>query len=218
MKKEWKDIKDYEGLYKVSNYGEVYSVKRGRCLNPREAGGGYLRVQLSKNGKITQPSVHRLVLMNFTQKSEWKDIPNHLDFNPKNNKLDNLEWATRSENARYRKDNYTNITENLISNIRNEYKNGDTTFLKISNKYKISESMVNKIIRNKSHYNKNYTPPVIIKSSRKFSYELINIIQDLYFIYNVRLTNICNLLNIKRHTVANYIYNKNKYKPIKVIK
>lgn len=71
----WKDIKNYEGIYQVSNKGQVRSlnrkakcnlndkffIRKGKILNPTPNANGYLRVFLSKNNKVITSYVHRLV-------------------------------------------------------------------------------------------------------------------------------------------------------------
>lgn len=69
----WKDIKDFEGLYQVSNFGRVRSFYKGcRILSPGETRRGYLRVCLCKNGKRKSFLVHRLVAEAF--------LPNYFDY------------------------------------------------------------------------------------------------------------------------------------------
>ena len=116
QKKEiWKDIKGYEGLYQVSNYGRVRSLDRiivdnwctrkfkGKVLNPTEHNGKqpYLYVALSKQGKAKKVFVHQLVAEAFVPNPENKPQVNHKDGNPKNNKASNLEWVTNAENTQH---------------------------------------------------------------------------------------------------------------------
>jgi len=97
----WKDIKDYKNLYMVSNNGSIKSLKRNtaheRILKPRKDRGGYLYVGLLKNGKTKYCKIHRLVAEAFIPNPENKYSVNHIDGNKTNNKVENLEWATRSE-------------------------------------------------------------------------------------------------------------------------
>lgn len=97
MKEEWRDIIGYEGLYKISNLGNVYSYKYNRCLKP--SGDDYLHVSLSKNKKVRPHNIHRLVAQAFIPNPENKPQVNHIDGNKCNNKVGNLEWVTATENT-----------------------------------------------------------------------------------------------------------------------
>ena len=98
MQEIWKDIPSYEGLYQISNYGNVKSIKRDKILKPQVNGRGYLSVGLSKNGKHKTFRLNRLVMITFVGYVEGKDQVNHIDGDKTNNRLDNLEWCTQSEN------------------------------------------------------------------------------------------------------------------------
>lgn len=108
---EWKDIEGYEGIYQVSNYGNVKSLARQRrnskgiymqkekLLSLTNTSTGYKKVELVKNGKKKGYKVHRLVAMAFIDNPENKPEVNHIDGNKINNHVDNLEWVTSSENS-----------------------------------------------------------------------------------------------------------------------
>lgn len=108
----WKAITGYEGYYEVSNLGRVRSIDhtvnsgngntyiwKGRSLKPRKNSAGYLRVQLSKNGKVKWAFIHRLVAEAFLEKSG--SIINHKNEIKIDNRADNLEWCTASYNCSY---------------------------------------------------------------------------------------------------------------------
>lgn len=100
MIEEWKDIKGYEGFYKISNLGNVLSAKRNKLLKPIEH-KGYLKVMLSKHGKQKSFKVHRLVAIHFIPNPNKDGCINHIDENRKNNNVLNLEWCTIAENNIY---------------------------------------------------------------------------------------------------------------------
>lgn len=107
MKEIWKDIKGYEGLYQVSNKGNVKSLNYNRTgeekiLRPGVGSQGYLQVNLYKNGKCKMLNVHRLVLMTFNPINNMDSLQvNHKDENKQNNCLSNLEWCNRKYNNNY---------------------------------------------------------------------------------------------------------------------
>ena len=103
----WRDVVGYEGYYKVSDKGNVFSVRRvssiggrigGRIMKPTPNTNGYLRVNLCKDGKTKSKLVHRLVLEAFVENPNNLLEVNHLDENKANNELSNLEWCTREYN------------------------------------------------------------------------------------------------------------------------
>lgn len=99
----WLPVKGYEGFYEVSNCGRVMSLnynktKKRKLLSGFTTKRKYKRVLLSVNTNIKKHSVHRLVAMAFIPNPENKPFVNHIDGNPSNNNMDNLEWCTASEN------------------------------------------------------------------------------------------------------------------------
>lgn len=107
----WKDIEGYEGSYQVSNLGRVKSIKgskRGRksshngILSQSYIGAmRYPAVLLYGNGKQRTKSVHRLVAQAFIPNPMHFPIVNHIDENPQNNHVDNLEWCTQEYNCNH---------------------------------------------------------------------------------------------------------------------
>ena len=89
-------------MYEVSNFGRVKSLKgHEKILKPANNGNGYLFVYLWKNGKGKQSYIHRLVATAFISNPLNKPCINHIDCNPQNNNVDNLEWVTQRENIQY---------------------------------------------------------------------------------------------------------------------
>lgn len=97
----WKDIKGYEGLYKVSNKGRVYSHVSNKVLKRYCASNGYEQVNLRKNGKSKFFLTHRLVAEAFVNNDNNYPCVNHKDENIRNNSSDNLEWCTYKYNSHY---------------------------------------------------------------------------------------------------------------------
>ena len=102
----WKDIEGYEGLYQVSNRGNVKSLnyrhtgKEG-ILKGNDNGDGYLQVKLLKDDKGKNYKIHRLVAQAFLDNSNNLPEVNHKDENKQNNCVQNLEWCDRAYNNNY---------------------------------------------------------------------------------------------------------------------
>ena len=118
MDKEiWKDIRESEGLYQVSNFGRVKSLKRkvyaGRgktrwqyekiMSGNKTNGNGYKIVSLAKDGKSKNKYIHRLVAEAFLENPNNYPCINHKDENRGNNNVDNLEFCTYKYNVTYNK-------------------------------------------------------------------------------------------------------------------
>lgn len=172
MQKEiWKPIKNYEGLYEVSNFGRVKSlskkrtggrynclmVYKERILKPGENAQGYLKLDLCKNGTVKTHRVNRLVLAAFAGESFLEC--NHVDGDKKNNHIENLEYCSCSENHKHaykiglmdrrgEKHHLAKINNAIVKNIRaNKFR---LTVQEFSLLYEISISAVWNIIKRKS--------------------------------------------------------------------
>lgn len=107
----WKDIRGYEGLYQVSNLGRIKSTSPGLKFvkgSPSElimkqslSSSGYLHVQLYKAHVPATVLVHKVVAQAFIDNPEGKPEVNHIDSDRTNNRVSNLEWATKSENMKH---------------------------------------------------------------------------------------------------------------------
>ncbi len=97
---EFKDIENYEGIYQISSYGRVYSVKRGKFLKP-QSDKGYLQVRLYKNKKGKFYLIHRLVATAFIPNPLHLPQVNHINEIKTENHVENLEWCTASYNCNY---------------------------------------------------------------------------------------------------------------------
>lgn len=114
VKEIWKDIKNYEKLYQVSNLGRVKSLKKQiirsnnykqtfqeKILTPSLSKNGYLTVALCDKGKQKTFTIHRLVAETFIKNKNNHKCVNHKDENKLNNNVNNLEWCTYKYNNQY---------------------------------------------------------------------------------------------------------------------
>ena len=112
MQEIFKDIKGFEGLYQVSNLGNVRSLPHlgkkinriygGHLLIPQLNLKGYPSVVLHKDNKYVKTArVHRLVAETFIPNPDNLPQVNHKDEDKTNNKVDNLEWCTNKYNETY---------------------------------------------------------------------------------------------------------------------
>ena len=96
MNEIWKDIEGFEGFYKVSTFGNVFSVRRNKNLKQSRIGGGYLKVSLCVDNKKIDKLVHALVLDTFTGEKLNGRHRHHVDNDISNNHLNNLEYIDKS--------------------------------------------------------------------------------------------------------------------------
>lgn len=111
---EWRDIKGFEGLYQVSNLGNVRRMECDITYNngtvhhykegirkPNKDKDGYLYLNLWKDGKCKVGRIHKLVAETFIPNPNNYPVINHKDENKSNNRVENLEWCTIQYNAEY---------------------------------------------------------------------------------------------------------------------
>lgn len=99
----WKEVKGTNGKYKVSSFGRVIGAY-GRLLKPVLTPKGYTRVKIWYGPIYKTRMVHRIVAEAFIPRPDRKNQINHIDGDKTNNRVDNLEWCTQSENMRHRVD------------------------------------------------------------------------------------------------------------------
>ena len=88
--------------YMVDRKGNVYSKRKKRMLTPKENYDGYLRIQLWDKQECYYVSIHRLVLMAFDPRDSYEGlVSNHKNGIKDDNRLENLEWVTQSQNIRH---------------------------------------------------------------------------------------------------------------------
>lgn len=167
MSEQWKAIPGYEGVYEVSDQGRVRSVRRatntypGRVLKTSKNRREYHRVSLSKDGRTRTASVHRLVVIAFLGNRPEMEV-NHIDGDKSNNKLENLEYVTRSENERHAHDKLGKVTipprfygENhpqsvltwkKVDHIRGLYETGKYSTRALGKMYGVSKTTIGHVV------------------------------------------------------------------------
>ena len=164
----WKPVVGYEGLYEVSDQGRVRSLHQRRwcgshwyevptrLLNPSTAVSGYPVVRLTKDGSGRTVTVHTIVLTAFAGQRSNGEECRHLNGNPTDCRLYNLQWGTPLENTHDRIRHGTmprgtchhaaKLTEDQVRKIRTE----EDTNKAIAAKYGITSSAVSNIKNRKS--------------------------------------------------------------------
>lgn len=163
MKEIWKNIKNYEEYYQISNFGKIKSLTRQiirdgnggvqaslikeRILKPRASKGNYYYVNLWKNGKRIMVKIHQLVAEYFIPNPEGKSWVHHKDRNKLNNYVDNLEWNTPQEHMLQH--GIGKLTKKDILQIYNLYP--QYSYKKIGEKFNVSGvNTIHNIIKGKT--------------------------------------------------------------------
>ena len=118
--KIWKDLLGYEGIYKISNYGDVFSIKLNKLLKPHINKKGYVGISLSKNKIEKYATIHRLVALTFLGDNPHLQV-NHINGIKSDNFVGNLEWCSSSENIKHSFDklNKQSYQSKIVLNLEN---------------------------------------------------------------------------------------------------
>lgn len=176
----WRDIPG-EPLYQAHPDGRIRSKERAittrnkwsihtricpsKELTLNKSRAGYLVVSLAYNRTKKQGLVHRLIAETFIPNPENKPCVNHKDGNKLNNSIDNLEWVTYSENIKHARrlkliddeghhNHNASLTKEQAKAIRSMFKNNlDITRSKLARDYKVSVTVIERLIANKTYKN-----------------------------------------------------------------
>ena len=160
-----KDI-NYNGKYQVSNYARIKSFNNGKVkiLNPA-FNGHYFFVSLYKNGIGTMHYVHILVARAFIPNPDNKPCVNHIDGNKSNNRVENLEWCTQSENAKHAfemglsksgcENGNAKLTEEQVREIRRDCVPGDLVrgFKPFAQKFSVIPEVISDVFYRRTYKN-----------------------------------------------------------------
>jgi len=175
MKEIWKDIPDFEGFYQISNYGRMrsldrkvehrngveYQIKKGKILRLSINRDGYVKCTVSKNSNLTSFTMHRLVGLCFIKNTYNKPCINHKNGIKNDNRMENLEWVTQSENIIHSFKNgfhkpqrgslngAAKLNEAQVREIRLLYATRNYLQREIASKYNISRTSISLIINYK---------------------------------------------------------------------
>jgi hypothetical protein len=176
MDEIWRSIANYEGYYEVSNLGRIRRIKAavgtkpGRILTPVYKHDGYTRIRLYKETVWKSIYIHRLVAVAFLgDPPTLEHQPNHLNGVRDDNRADNLEWATRSENLihsnrvlhRYNPygeyNHNTKLSDNDVREIRQLYADKVYNQVQLGKRFNVSQACIWRIVKDKSRLR--YTEP-----------------------------------------------------------
>jgi len=164
----WKDVLGYEGLYQVSNLGNVkrlankiwiekhkgyYRTYPEEILKPILSPSGYYHVNLYKNKKLKTFRINRLVLTTFNRIPKDNEVSMHLDNNKTNNVLENLKWGTVRDNVLQMYADKRNPDLKGSKNPQSTISDEEVRYIKLLSKQQmLSVSEISKRINKKYHF------------------------------------------------------------------
>lgn len=170
-------IPEHEGYYASAN-GRIFSGKRGVFteMRPMKSRDGHLYVYLYNSGVKKKVWVHRAVLSAYTGVDQKELICRHLDDNPANNTIVNLEWGTRQQNAEDRRKNKgfqigeqspsAKLQESQVMEIRRRYSDGEAA-IDLSAEYGVSKNAIREIVVGSTWAHLPLIPVKVHHSSRR---------------------------------------------------
>lgn len=160
MEEIWKDIKGYDGLYQISNFGMVKSVRynTNKILSViHNTITGYNSVGLCYKNRRETMYIHRAIALAFIENPTNKPHINHKNGVRDDNDINNLEWVTSSENHKHKydvlgyKQHRRKHTEEEVLKIRGMYRNSKISQIKLVEIFNSNKATINKILKNKAY-------------------------------------------------------------------
>ncbi len=159
---DWQPVRNYEAKYEVSTSGEVRKSD-GRLLKQWQNHDGYWMARLS--GPRAVARVHRLVAEAFIGNDAAAPLVNHIDNDPSNNSVDNLEWCTQKENlahARAQKrmpNNYwlgrrspnAYLSDAQVRIAREMYASGRYSLADVATEFEISKRAIHRLVKRETY-------------------------------------------------------------------
>lgn len=188
MQEIWKRFKDTD--YRVSNLGNVFSVYNGMQLKPF-MNDRYLVVDLFAYTVRQRIAVHRMVAIAFIENPDNKEYVNHINGNKLNNRVDNLEWVTASENSIHavatglspigEAKTLAKLTEKDVLEIQAAFEAGEKDFV-LAEKYGVTSGVINSIRLGKTwkHVSGKVFAPSGPNPVKKLSGEDIPVIRQMF--------------------------------------
>ena len=153
-----KQIKDFPN-YLISKEGQVFSILKNTFIAKKKHPKGYLFVRLSNNGFVTHKTLNRLVAFAYLPNPENKPQVNHINGIKTDNRIENLEWSTASQNVQcfydLQKDNFESNLVTKKSKIIIDLNTGIfySSIAELSKLLNINyQTMVSKIKTNRSNF------------------------------------------------------------------
>lgn len=210
MIRNWKDIEGFEGIYQISDYGEVKSLRRAKLLKGKEDKDGYIEYCLCLNNNRTYRRAHRLVAEAFVPNTEKLPIINHKDLNKKNNHWKNLEWCSNFHNIVHFYKNsperrigrgLSDLSESDLLEMVSLYKSGkDYTYLQEYFNLSVRRDVIGEVLSGRRYSEVTGIKKDIRRkhnhSGTKLSDDQVFLMYDMYFKDNRTQTELCSIFNM----------------------
>lgn len=164
----WKGLiynfEDLSDFYEISNLGNLRNSRTKKVLKLNKNHNGYLNyvATLGSREKIKAITIHRAVMCTFVPNPDNLPQINHIDGNKTNNKLENLEWCTASENMQHAIKNNLNVSLQKINSKRKKLSEDDVTkikemrkkgipYRKIAGKFNVSHVCIIDVCKNRTY-------------------------------------------------------------------